>query len=69
MAIASSLQPSAPGLGGGGAGEGMENLVLTSQCCDFLLCFLNVFTDRPKSFTDVSRLTLPAAAVNLREII
>lgn len=67
MVITSSLHPSAPGCIDGGGREGMENLVLTSQRSNFLLCFLNVFTGGPKSLTDVGRLMLPEAAVSLRE--
>ena len=67
--VTSSLHPSAPGLIDGGVGEGSENLVLTSQCCSLSLCSLNVFTDGLQSFADGSRLTLPEAAVNLREIL
>lgn len=43
MVMTSSLHPSAPGLIGGGVGEGMENLVLTGQGCNFLMWFIWVF--------------------------
>lgn len=69
MVITAGWCPPVPGVMDGVGGQGRQNLLWGGQCCNFLLGFLNVLTDGPKSFTDVRRLPLPEAAVNSREIV